>query len=170
MSDEDIIPRKRGFGWGRVLLAGSLALNLLVLGMAGGLVLNRMDEHHRAPSPERILMRYGPYARALSPEDRLALRDDLRREASQLRAGRQDLRRDFDRLFAALRAQPYDPEAVSAAIEAQQGRVRAQVDEVQRMLLERVSAMSAEERAGFADRLERILRHGPPHHAPEDGG
>ncbi|MDY6858076.1 MAG: periplasmic heavy metal sensor [Pseudomonadota bacterium] len=156
-------PAPKGIRWGRVILALSLAMNLLVLGLVGGSAL--YHSRNGAP-PGREILEYGPYTRALSPEDRRALRSALRHDAGAMRSTRREVRQDFERLLQLLRTEPFDVAAAAGLLEAQQARVGEQVELVRRLFLEQISAMEPEERAAFADRLEQVLRHGPPRHAP----
>ncbi|MBN2905809.1 MAG: periplasmic heavy metal sensor [Rhodobacteraceae bacterium] len=160
MSDPQIpadIPRTRT--WVRVALGLSLALNLLIVGVIGGAVLS----HGRQGPPVALAPGdFGPYSRALSEEDRAALRTALRAQAPRLRENRTAVRAGFKDLLTALRADPYDPARVSALLAAQQARVEDQAGLVRDLVLTRVAQMHSEERAAFADRLERVLRHGPP--------
>lgn len=169
MSDQ-MIPtpqKRRAPGWMRAAFALSLTLNLLVMGVVGGAVVKHGRDD--APPPGGEILSYGPYTRALSPEDRDALRAALMREAGELRANRQAVRRDFDRVLALLRADPFDRAATEAVLEGQQTRVEAQSRKVRGLVLDHVSAMPPEARHAFADRLDKTLRHGPPRHAPDLG-
>ncbi|SIO57302.1 Uncharacterized membrane protein [Rhodovulum sp. ES.010] len=151
-------PRTRA--WVRIALVASLALNLLVLGMIGGAMLGHRHDGPRGASfgPGEL----GPYGRAFSAPDRDALRAALRAEAPRLRANREGVRAGFRDVLAALRAEPFDQARVEAALQAQQARLRDQMGLTRRLMLERVAAMSPEERSAFADRLEEVLRRGPP--------
>lgn len=164
-ANEPAQPRTRT--WVRVALVVSLALNLLVLGMIGGAVINHGRGDPRAVTGPADL---GPYGRALSDADRAALRKAIRAEGPRLRENREAVRAGFRELTGALRAEPYDHARVTAIIEGQQARVEAQVDLLRALMLDRVAQMTPAERAGFADRLEEVLRHGPPRdrdHGPE---
>lgn len=150
-------PRTRT--WVRVALVASLALNLLILGIVGGAMLGHRDRPpHAALGPGD----HGPYGRALAEADREALRAAIRAEAPRIRETRRAVRQGFRDLLAALRAAPYDHGQVVAVMEAQQARVHEQAALMRGLMLDRVAAMSPEERAAFADRLERVIRRGPP--------
>ncbi|MGC9369235.1 MAG: periplasmic heavy metal sensor [Paracoccaceae bacterium] len=148
--------------WVKLALVLSLAVNLLVVGLVAGTGLNRLHDHDRHHPPGGELIDYGPYARALSPEGRDRLRAAFRARRPEFRANREALRAGFAELLAALRATPYDPGRAAAVLEAQQGRVEAQTALVRGLLLEHLAGLSDAERAAFADRLETVLRHGPP--------
>ena len=152
--------------WMRVALVTSLALNLLVLGIVGGAVLKFGRD---GPSRAGFLPGdYGPYSRAMSESDREALRAAYRAEAPRLRENRAAVRQGFRELQDALRADPYDHARVVAVVEAQQARVQDHAALMRGLMLDRVAAMSPEERAAFADRLERVVRRGPPRERDRD--
>ncbi len=129
----------------RVVLILSLGFNLLVVGLVAGLWLSE-GPPGRAGGPPGA-----DFVRALPEADRAALFRDLRAERRAARAAQADA---AARLLAVLRADPFAPAALSevlGGIEAQGQAVRLAG---QRALVERVAAMSAEERAVYADRLE----------------
>ncbi|TCP41330.1 periplasmic heavy metal sensor [Rhodovulum marinum] len=151
-------PRTRT--WVRVALVTSLALNLLILGIVGGAVIG----HGRDRGPQATIGPgdYGPYGRAFTEADRAALRAALKDQAPRLGQNRAAVRDGFRDLLAALRAEPYDHARVARVMETQQARVQDQAALMRGLMLDRIAAMPPEARAGFADRLERVLRRGPP--------
>ncbi|MCE8472521.1 hypothetical protein LZ189_26365, partial [Rhodovulum sulfidophilum] len=62
----------------------------------------------------------------------------------------------------ALRGETFDADRIAAVLDRQEARVQAHAEMVRKLMLDRLSAMSPDERSAFADRLERVLRHGPP--------
>jgi uncharacterized membrane protein len=138
----------------RVTLFTSLAVNLLILGaVAGFFVFGAPD--HRA---DRDRIDFGLfYTRALSEEDRRALRRDfvagLERQGRDRGAFLADMRDTLD----AVRARPFDTEAFVSAMAEQSDR-RARREEMGRQALaNRLAAMSDEERIAYADRIEDRL-------------
>ncbi|TCP21412.1 periplasmic heavy metal sensor [Rhodovulum adriaticum] len=168
MADTDTTktPAPRTRTWVRVALIVSLALNLLIVGMIGGAVVGHRGGPPRADMGEAA---YGPYARALADEDRAALRRAMRAEAPRLRENRMAVRQGFRDLLGALRADPYEPGRVADILAEQEARVRDQGQIWRGLLVTRLETMSPEERAAFADRLERVLRRGPPVRDHRDG-
>ncbi len=146
---EEQAKRTRAPRWMQILLAISLALNLGVAGMAAGSFL-------RTAGPARDLG-LGPLGDALSREDRRALRRAFVALHPELGRGAAALRGDFDPLLAALRADPFDPAALDAALEGivmhNVGRMRSSRD----LIAERLKAMTPQSRAAFAARLETIV-------------
>lgn len=148
-------PLSRGL---RILLVVSLALNLLVAGLVAGRLFHG---HPGGGHPMAVDLPLGPFARALSPEDRRAIGRDLLGDPA-LRDMRRSLREaDLATLAAALRAEPFDRAAAAAVIAAQSQKLRALEDAVEEALLARFAAMTAEERAALADRLMAEMRRAP---------
>ena len=147
--------KSRGLPWGRIVLFASLALNLLVVGLVAGAMLrhDRFDSH-----PPLRDLGYGPFGEALSPTDRRALARGLIGHAGDLQANRDDIRRQFAEMLAVLRARPFDAKALAALVQNQQIKLKERQAIGQTLLLDRIEAMSDEERAAFADRLEQNLR------------
>lgn len=162
MGREAVTPKPGPGRWLKLALVLSLAANLLVVGLVAGVGLSRLHHRPHPHPPGGELIDYGPYARALSPEGRERLRAAFRAKRPEFRVNREALRAGFRELLAALRATPYDPARVAAALRAQQGRVEAQTALVRGLLLEHLAGLSDAERAAFADRLEQVLRRGPP--------
>lgn len=147
----------------RIALGLSLALNLLVLGLVGGAYLH-------GPPPPRDFdgreMGFGPFAEALRPEDRKALRRAILQRAPELREGREKRRQDMAALLQALRAEPFDPARLETVMDAQQAQLASQLAVGAGVVREYLIGLSAEARLAFADRLEASLTRGPHHGKP----
>ena len=136
----------------KILLGVSLGLNMLMIGAAGGMFFhNDRPDHIRDAA-------YGPYTRALSHEDRKAIGTALREEAGSFRQNLPKIRASYAALKTALTADVYDSDLVHRLITEQQalGLKRYKIGE--RLLLERLDAMSQQERRDFAERLGRRRR------------
>jgi uncharacterized membrane protein len=147
----------------RPLLIVSLAVNLLVAGVVLGALVRGGGSHRDfGPSGRDPVL---PYTRALSQEQRHALRDDLaqafgrgRGEAfGQGRDGRGALVQSFDAALTVLRSDPFDAAAMQEIL-----RRQAELTDLRRRLGEEVLAahlarLSPEERRAYADRLEAEL-------------
>jgi uncharacterized membrane protein len=145
-------PAARGL---RIALAVSVALNLGVAGLALGAWL--AEGPHRGMPRD---MAFGPFSEALTEQDRRALRQALSERAGEFRTSRAAAEAEFGTLLATLRATPFDPSALTAALAAIEAR-NAERLELGRSLIEtRLIAMTEAERLAFADRLERGLRRG----------
>lgn len=148
------VPSRRGL---KIALAVSVALNLAVAGLVAGAVLKS------GPMRDQMVrdLGFGPFAEALSDNDRKALRRAFVDRSPGLRDLRETLRRDMDVVLSALRAQPFDPAAFRAALAVQTERLTGQMQMGQQLLAERIDSMSEAERLAFADRLEDSMRRGP---------
>jgi uncharacterized membrane protein len=144
--------QQRTRGWIKILLAVSLALNLAVAGMAIGAFLR-----NGGPPQGRDDMGLGPLADALAPADRRALRKAFIDHFPDLRKGREALRADFDALLAALRAEPFDPVALDAALTVIATRNTERLDSGRDIIADYLKTMPDAARAAFADRLEKAL-------------
>lgn len=153
----DPIPRAASGRGLKIALAISLALNLGVAGIVGGTLLGRFGP---PPPPEIRDLGFGPFGQALSPEDRAALRAAFVAEAPDMRGMRREMRADLADFLQALRADPFDPDALRAAFDAQDARARERLDLGQRLLTDRLIAMTGAERLAFADRLQEGLTRG----------
>lgn len=164
MTDTTPPETPRTHRWVKILLALSLGLNLLILGMIVGTVakFRNPDSIVAQRALQARDLNYGPYTQALTPADRRAIGRKLRDQSGgEIRAALPELRRGYRELLGLLRSDTFDAESAGRIMSAQQ-RLGLRRQEIgQRLLLERLSAMSASERAGFADRLERALRHRP---------
>ncbi|WP_170400310.1 periplasmic heavy metal sensor [Ruegeria arenilitoris] len=142
-------PKRR---WVTVLLTVSLALNLLVVGVALGTVYRIKGGDRGKPPPG-----FGPAIyRALPKEDRKALRGELSErhvKGAKLRS------QDFAALEAALRAEPFDPMVVQALLQQQAQAMADLQGALQKEWLDRVTAMTDAERQVYADRLQEVVQH-----------
>jgi uncharacterized membrane protein len=156
-------PDRRPRRWTRILLVISLGFNLVILGLAGGHELSRVLHGPRPPVRE---LGFGPFTEALSPQDRHAMLRDFLRQAKGFAAQRREMRSDFRSLIRALKAEPYDPATFAAVMARQRARTDHWLTLGQKLLQDRIAAMSPQQRAAFADRLladfTRHRRHPPP--------
>jgi uncharacterized membrane protein len=112
------------------------------------------------PGAERAMQGsfVGPYGRALSKEDRGAIRQALIARRPSLREKRGEMRRIIGDLAEALRAEPFDPQAVSAILDRQREVQFRLQDTGREVLIERLTEMTPEARAAFADNLEKGMK------------
>ena len=156
-SSPPVKPAVRTPLWLRLVLFASLALNLLIAGVVLGHFL-RDDPRGKVPRVDRI---EAPMTFALSPEDRREIGRALRREYRENRPSRQEIVAEYRGVIAALRADPFEPARVEAALRNQRQAATDRMELGQRLLMQRLNAMTVEERHGFADRLEEGLKRGP---------
>lgn len=150
----------------RIALAISVALNLAVLGVVAGAALHEGGMGGRGEMVRDL--GFGPFGEALAPNDRRALRDWLKERAPELRAANTQRRADMIAVQAALRAQPFVPDDLRAALSAMRGRMEGQLALGHEALTAVILAMPDDERLALADRLERGLRRGGPDEGPKD--
>ncbi|MBR2655484.1 MAG: periplasmic heavy metal sensor [Loktanella sp.] len=140
----------------RIVLVVSLALNLAVVGVVGGaLVSGRFKDG----PPSRIDFGLGPVARAMSPDDRREIGRALRQDRS-LRS--HDFSGQMAAMTAALRADPYQPAALEALLEDHATRLSQVQSRARLAVLDRIAAMSLDDRNSFADRLDAELQRERP--------
>jgi uncharacterized membrane protein len=146
----------------RVALALSLALNLTVVGLViGSAARDRWEDRRGAregPSRGDTAAVMTPYAVALPPAERRALGREVLGRVRDEGIGLRDLRASVQAMAGAVRAEPFRPEDVATELTRQRtalGRVQEITHEA---ILARLSAMTADERRAFADRLEDSLR------------
>ena len=160
MSDPTVEPTPaRRRRWIVPLLVVSLALNLLVVGAIVGRALSPDGPHRkdRVSGPVRSVIGE-PFVRALSREDRRALLEDLKAQGPRIRENRESLRARFEAFLAAVRSDPFQPEEVRRLMMEQRSVAQGRQELGEILLMNRLEAMSVEERAAYADRLEKGLK------------
>jgi uncharacterized membrane protein len=147
-------------GWVKVALVASLALNLLVAGLVVGAMArhDRDDRGMRGDVPREFAR--SPFLGALDADDRRAVGRELMREEGSLRENRAELRARFERLLVAIRAEPFDRAAIEAILDEQRAAGARRLELAEEAVLDRLSGMTPEARAAYADRLDRSLRRG----------
>ncbi|MEJ6394353.1 periplasmic heavy metal sensor [Gymnodinialimonas sp. 2305UL16-5] len=148
-------PRRRGL---KIALAVSLALNLAIVGLAAGFALNYGGPKEGGP-PRLAAMGLGPFALALSREDREALRDRVASDGGEiLHAERREIGHALRDVEQALLANPFERDAVEAALARSRRAAEAMQASGHGALLDYVEEMSPAERAELAENLRRMLR------------
>jgi uncharacterized membrane protein len=141
----------------KIVLAVSLALNLLFIGLMAG-AFYRHGGKDAAPAPS--LRSYAtPYVRALPRAQRAALNKALR--AENILPNKAQRRAFYQDVLAALRADTFDPASITAAMAAQREAVTGAQAGAQMVWLTLVSEMTAAERSAYADALEERLKRRP---------
>ncbi|MEO8242844.1 MAG: periplasmic heavy metal sensor [bacterium] len=157
-------PSARGL---KIALAVSVALNLAVAGVVGGIVL------HGGPGGHDMMVRdlgFGPYDAALLPQDRDTLRKAIQGRLGDLRSARQQLQTDGAAILAALRATPFDAGKLSEALNGQSQHLNDRMNLGSGMIRDFLIGLPQDARLAFADRLEAKMRHGRgPDAGPGDG-
>lgn len=143
--------------WVLPLLFVSLAMNLLVVGVILGWILSPGGPRRAEIGPVRGLVGE-PFLRALPEEQRRAMLQDVMRETPRIRESRENLRARFEAFLGALRTEPFDAELVAGLLSQQRSVALRRQDIGEELLLQRLDAMTPEERRAYADRLESSLR------------
>lgn len=144
-------PKKRF----RILLAVSLALNLLFIGLIGGAAWRGGPPQEGAQRIAGLGNFAAPYVRALPREDRQIIQSELRRQHPQM--GRKARAKAYQQVIDALRITPFDRAAVVAVLDGQ-SRLGADVLATgQAAWLARIEAMDAAQRQAYATRLQDRL-------------
>lgn len=146
--------RSRTFPWGRLVLGLSLALNLVIIGIVAG-AFWRFGKDHDHAARRGAGAFAAPYVLALPRDDRHALREALQAQGpNDRRAAR---RASYEAVLAALRAEPFDSDALAAALKRQREAAIAGQLAAETAWLRQIETMDRETRADYADRVERIL-------------
>lgn len=135
------------FPW-RTLLFVSVALNLLVIGAVAGAWLSGVRVE-REPNDSAVVERLpGPRAflRALPPETRAAMREELAASWQETRDTRQAAIRARRDAFAALAQEPYDAASVRAAFESLRAADQSAIGVFQNNLIEAFAELTPEQR------------------------
>ena len=154
-----LVPQASGPKWTRRIMIASLAVNLAVAGLAVGSLF------HGGPGRGDMVrdLGFGPYDAVLRPEDRMALRSALKSKTGDLRAARSEFITDAQAILAALRAEPFDPAALGAAMAGQRDHFAARMKLGSDTMRDYLSGLPPKDRLDFANRLEQRLlrgRHG----------
>jgi uncharacterized membrane protein len=139
----------------KIALALSVALNLAVAGLAAGAWL-RDGPHGGMPRD----LSFGPFSAALDDADRKSIRRSLLERVGEFREQRKAARAEFETLLLALRAVPFDPAAMQAALAAIETRNSERLKLGRNLIETRLIEMEPEDRLRFADRLEAGLGRG----------
>ncbi len=157
----DDIPRSGMKGWVKALFAVSLTLNLLVFGVVIGAVVSHWDGPRGKPSDHarlRLDPALGPLARALPEPARQAAMAELSARSGPYDARRAALAGQLNDMLTLLRAEPFDAEAFRALFVAQTESWASRAEVGRDVVMSQVAALSPEDRAAFADRIERGFR------------
>jgi len=145
-------PKRR---WTRWVLIGSLAMNVLVIGVVIGTVWRQPV---RMPPTLSGNEGMSALVRAMPQATRDTLRDTARARRDQSAALRNQSRQLRRELIEALQAEPFAMTAVHSLFDRQGAIVRELTDRGHVLVLETIETMSTEERHNFAKRLAEMGR------------
>ncbi len=152
MSDESKpnLPQKGPATTLRVLLIGSLMLNLALVGIGAGRLI---AQHGPGHGPRPMQVNLPDFGGALDRDDRAAVGQRLTSRAAEIYRNLPDRAAGIAAFDAAIRAEPFDRAALEALF-AQQREVNEQMMEAaQGALLDRLETMGPQARLRFADRF-----------------
>jgi uncharacterized membrane protein len=115
MSDPSSSARRAGWRmprWGMMLLFGSLALNLIIVGLVAGSIW-RVRAHQ--PAMRGVTPNLLGYAASLPPERRDLLWTATAEQRQHIRPFRRDIRGAREEVMHAIAAEPFDGEKFAAA-------------------------------------------------------
>lgn len=135
----------------RVLLAGSLLLNLLFLGFGGALAWHL--RHGAAGLAEHSL------TRTLGPADQRIMRQQFAAAAPQAAAAQAQMRAAHAAVDAALRTEPFDPAALQTALDGWRMATEQYLTSFEAPMLRGAEAISPAGRRAMADLGDRQIRH-----------
>lgn len=141
--------------WLKLLLAGSLALNLAVIGLAAGAAwrFSDKDKHWKRPPTVGALI-----FKELDQDTRKALRQEAGGKHGSYFKRRHA---EGKAVIAALRSEAFDAESLLAVLQAQADARHTFQTKVQQAWVKKLAALTPQERAAFADRMEeRLARRG----------
>jgi len=144
----DPTPKRQAPRWMKITLVMSLAANMAVIGIIAGFAMRGpMWQPHRDGMAELL--------RGMPPEHLREMRSELFGHRDNLREGLRGQRELTSDLATTLRATPFNPDAFADVLARQRGRL----SEIQLIshnaLVARVTGMSDEERARYAEALSR---------------
>ncbi|MER5170525.1 periplasmic heavy metal sensor [Thioclava kandeliae] len=144
--------------WG---LIASLTLNLLVAGVfIGGFFAPR---HMPPPPPPQVGL--GPFDRGLTEADRKTLTSMAEKEGVGLAAMPQDMERWLDEILTQVAAEPFDENAVRAALSAHRTQIVSRIQLGENLMVEWLGTLTPEARDAFVKRVRE--NDGPPPPPPQ---
>ena len=144
----DAVKQTKTAPWLRIVLFASLAANLAVVGIVGGMFFLRPPLDRDGPPRGRDFVFPETQRHDLGRNLRGAFDRDRDRVS-----GRSFLS-GYRSALDVLRAEPFDAQAFGAALRAQGAEAEQRQAAGQRVLVDYVAALPAEDRQAYADRLE----------------
>lgn len=154
--------------WARIALISSLALNVAVIGLLGGLMIAARDVAVGGLPIDgfRFVAQYLP------ERDQRELRRRIFSNRAEVEAIRDAMKENREAFLSALRADPFDQDQAAAVMQAQADATIRFSTTARGALIAQIASLSAEERRAFADLIEEELkarRHrGGPRRQGED--
>ncbi len=142
--------------WVRIVLVVSLGLNLLVVGAIAGIAIK--GGPFKDGPPSRIANEtIGPFTRALSPQDRFSIMQEIRQKGRSEGWSREAHRQSMEEMIALLEATPFDVDAFAETFRSTVGGLQGRMTVASEAFVERLSNMSEEERVAYAARVKEAV-------------
>ncbi|MEL6647998.1 MAG: periplasmic heavy metal sensor [Pseudomonadota bacterium] len=155
-SASPVAPQPRRL-WVRILLAVSLAFNLLVIGAVIGVAV-KGGPLPGADTPRHMVdAAIGPLTRALTKQDRRAIGRQIRQAQGDDAWGRRAHRQSLRRMLALLQETPFDRDAFAAELEGSITGLKGRMSSASQALVAHLSDMSDSERAAYAARVKEAM-------------
>jgi uncharacterized membrane protein len=148
--------------WIKVAFVLSLGLNVLILGLVGGVFLRGGPPEHVRVERDISALGLRVYFRALDEKGREEIRANVQQRKENIKAGRGVFREHLKALAGALTAEPYDHAAVAEVLSLQAGVVSNNIGVGQKVLLNQIENMTPAERKAFASGLRKPVKRRRP--------
>lgn len=167
MTDTTPNPVPRKGNWLRWVLVGSVALNVLLIGLVGGALYKVKSFGVSLPPAKHSRDGSGPRDKssmmlfALDKQDRRALFKKVRQsQRADVRANRAQLAAANERIREAILAVPFEKAALEVALDAQHRTGQNMIQIGQRSFATVISEMTDEERKSYIARFDEIREKG----------
>ncbi|MEE4187658.1 MAG: periplasmic heavy metal sensor [Roseobacter sp.] len=162
MAQKDDTAKAKRFPWLKIALAGSLALNLLIVGFLAGSAARQMGNGGALSARSPGLGAFGaPYMIALPQDNRRDVLRALRETRGEALPDRRARREMFVEVVGLIQAQPFDIEVLSAAVARQAETTVSVQKRAQSAWLNVVANMTDAERESYAAAVEEVLGRKP---------
>lgn len=137
--------------WPKILLIVSLAVNVIVIGLFAGHMIQREPQVRGADNQINWIIKLVPETRRDATKAHFReIRDDVR--ATYMQRGEH-----LTAIAAAIKTEPFETTGLQAALQARRDGSKARQELVQTHLVELLAGFTPEERAKFAENLEGFL-------------
>ena len=147
-TDGGTVQRSR---WPKILLIMSLAINVIVIGLFAGHMIQREPQVRGVDNQINWIIKLVPEARRDTTKAHFReIRDDVR--ATYMQRGEH-----LSAIATAIKSEPFETTGLAAALQARRDGSQARQELVQAHLVELLAGFTPEERAEFARNLEGFL-------------
>ena len=147
-------PEKRQVNWTRIVLIGSLALNLLIVGLVAAALWR--FEPGKPRHMDRISMGLGLYIAALPDDDRAKLRAATGLRGADRKSFLREMRKSHRDMEQILLAKPFSADAVRQAINDHRAFAIGATRDMQTVFVDILEGYSEAERDQYFARVEQL--------------